>query len=441
MTEQQPHHDRDHATWSASATERNWRCAGAIAMESISPEDKESLHAARGTAAHELGERCLRGGGQAIEYLGMVIKTKEHEVEIDEELANSAQEYVDYCRTLKGVWLVEKKFSLDALDPPFEAGGTCDFISVEAHQIEVVDLKNGMGVVDVNENKQLRTYALLAMLNLKAGVNAERIKVTIVQPRAPHKDGRIRSETFHVADLVEWTSELMKAMRRSKRAFDEFQTINGDRVKFNEWAEKWLTPGACKFCRAEANCPALRKKALAVISEKAAGWFEDPNATVVVPSPAEMTPETLGRVLDGLDMLEDWIKAVRGHAHAQAERGVTIPGYQLVDKIGNRIFGFTIKTDDVVIVAPMTENEAIAVLKKVGLTDEQLWTKKLISPAAAEKIVGAKRKKEIEALTIKPVKGTNLASVAKSTRSPAQTSIEKNFERNFEQVEKKNGRQ
>ncbi len=76
MKEQQPHHDREHSVWSASATERNWRCAGAIAMETISPEDKESEHAARGTAAHEISEKCLRGGGQALDYIGEIVNTK-----------------------------------------------------------------------------------------------------------------------------------------------------------------------------------------------------------------------------------------------------------------------------------------------------------------------------------------------------------------------------
>jgi hypothetical protein len=76
----------------------------------------------------------------------------------------------------------------------------------------------------------------------------------------------------------------------------------------------------------------------------------------------------------------------------------------------------------------MTENEAIEALRRLGFENEQMWTKKLVSPAQAEKIVGTKRKKEIDALTIKPVKGTNLASLAKSTRPAAKTSIEKNFE-------------
>jgi hypothetical protein len=78
--------------------------------------------------------------------------------------------------------------------------------------LEVVDLKGGRGVVvEVKGNPQLRTYALGAML-ANPGIDVSHVQVTIVQPRAPHKDGRIRSERFHVADLVEWTAELMAAM-------------------------------------------------------------------------------------------------------------------------------------------------------------------------------------------------------------------------------------
>ena len=49
-----------------------------------------------------------------------------------------------------------------------------------------------------------------------------------------------------------------------------------------------------------------------------------------------ISPEELSHILDGLDMLEDWAKAVRAAAHTLAENGTQIPGYQLVEKIGNR---------------------------------------------------------------------------------------------------------
>ena len=50
------HSDRYHAVWSASSTAANWTCAGRMAMVSISPDDKKSIYAAEGTAAHEVAE-------------------------------------------------------------------------------------------------------------------------------------------------------------------------------------------------------------------------------------------------------------------------------------------------------------------------------------------------------------------------------------------------
>ena len=51
------HSDRHHARWSASATAANWTCSGRMAMVSLVPEQKESIYAAEGTAAHEISER------------------------------------------------------------------------------------------------------------------------------------------------------------------------------------------------------------------------------------------------------------------------------------------------------------------------------------------------------------------------------------------------
>lgn len=435
MTVPFSHSDRDHATWSASATARNWTCAGALAMATLSPDDKESIHAARGTAAHTISERALRvfldapkdfPGFDCGVYLGDMIKTKEFEIEVDEELVASAQSYVNYVYTAAldpgRTLLLEKKFSLDPLDPPFEAGGTCDAIVLkpDIREIEVVDLKNGMGLVEVTENKQTRTYALLALLNLEqpALETVETIKVTIVQPRAPHRDGRIRSESFHLADLMDWTAELMQAMARSKEAFDAFQAIGGNRVKFDEWAEKYLTPGSCKFCPAEGICPKLRRSALKVAPASVAHWLEDFDAPKPDLSnmPALQSPEQRGRVLDGLEMLEDWIKAVRSFEHREAEKGNPATGYQLSDKIGNRAW-----TGD--------EEYVVSALRALKLTDAQIYARKLASPAQIDKVLGAKRKDEIKNLWENPVKGTNLVSTAKTSRPPAKSVVEQFLEK------------
>jgi len=422
------HSDRYHAVWSASSTAANWTCAGRMAMVSISPDDKKSIYAAEGTAAHEVSEKALRGDKDCSKFLGEVYTIDGFDVEITEEIVGSAQRYVDYVVAqydpeAGDVLLLEERHSLAQLDPPFDAGGTCDATIIKPllRVIEVIDLKNGKGIVEVNGNKQTRTYALLALLNApkKLVDEIDMVKVTIVQPRAPHKDGRIRSETFHIAELIEWTAELMKAMERSKLALDSFEIINGSRILFDAWAQAALTPGNCTFCPAQGICPALRSKALTVSPEVARTWFEDvtletpPMISNTVPA---LSPEELSHILDGIDMLEDWAKAVRATAHSLAEGGTTIPGYKLVEKIGNRKWA-------------ADEEKVVADLKAViKLTEDQIFSKKLLSPAGIEKVLGAKRKEEIANMYHKPVTGTNLVSEKKSTRPATKAKLESFFE-------------
>jgi hypothetical protein len=54
-------------------------------------------------------------------------------------------------------------------------------------------------------------------------------------------------------------------------------------------------------------------------------------------SASALSPEELSHTLDGLSMLEDWIKAVRATAHALAEQGTQSPATSWSKKlaIGN----------------------------------------------------------------------------------------------------------
>ncbi|MCY0148344.1 DUF2800 domain-containing protein [Hoeflea sp. G2-23] len=420
------HGEREHASWAASATARNVHCPGALALAlDANTPDKETIHSARGTAAHQISEKCLRSGADADSFIGKIEKTKSHEIEIDEELANSAQEYIDYCRgCLSGyegefggdaIFWIEEKFSLAELGPPFDAGGTGDFVVYYpvCKVLEVVDLKNGMGVVDVKDNPQLRTYGLGAVL-AHPELDVETVTVTIAQPRAPHKDGRIRSETFHVADLIAWTADLLKSMHKSKAAMDAYETAKGNSVLMDEWVAEWLQPGKCTFCPVEGTCPALRRDALSVASV----WFDDMNQPRIGNMPNEMSPEKIAETLDMLPMLEDWVKAVRAYAHTQAEMGTTIPGWQLSEKIGNRRW--------------IDADVALVELMEQGFSEDQVYDRKPISPAKADKLLGAKRKALIEPFVERPVTGTNLVSEAKTSRPPAPSTAAKYFEPNSE---------
>lgn len=416
------HSERAHATWSASATARNWNCSGALALgATVEHLNVESEAAGWGTACHELSEMCLNGVFDAADRIGHTIKTKSHSFDVDEEMAECAQAYVDYVRTCEVAGdpgrptnqiFIEQRFSLAKLKPPFDAGGTCDAIIYNPDEklLEVVDLKGGRGVVvEVAENKQLRTYALGALL-ANPGLDVVRVRSTIVQPRAPHKDGRIRSETFHIADLVEWTSELLIRMHASKDAFDALLHIKGDLMR-EAWGDKWLTAGDhCMFCPAAGVCPALAKKSMATAN----AFFNDAGAVELRNQPSDLDPARIAQVLDGADILQGWLNAVRALATRLAEGGTEIPGYQLVDKVGRRRW--------------VKDVEPHNVLHALGhdITDTVV-----MSPAQAEKKIGAKALKDIrkvfDAMVEKPVTGRSLVSSAKTSKPAVKSKAEAFF--------------
>ena len=393
-------------------------------------EDVEREAAAWGTAAHQISEKCLLSGpyGGEIDADTFISTTQivgKFSFVVDEEMANTSQTYVDYCRERLAAYKadvgeeaefwIEEPLKLDALDPPLQAGGTGDFIAWFRgwELLELVDLKGGRGVtVDVVGNPQGRSYGIEAILTLP-NVKPTHVRVTIVQPRVG--DGLPKSDTFHVTELLDWTSDLLGHMAKSKQALDEFEAIGGavNTVSFDEWAEKWLTPGQCTFCTAKPVCPALRKKALAAMPELARKWHEDPSLTTppALSNLAKIgSAEELAHDLNGFDELEGWIKARRAYAHAEAERGNPPTGYGLVDKIGNRAW--------------KKDASAPTVIKSLNLNlDDAMTPRELKSVAQIEKVLG-KRKAELAKLEgvlwEKPVKGTNLVRLDQTTRPPAK---------------------
>ena len=405
------HHERAHSTWSASASARLWGCPGSLALiASLDVPDKESEAAAWGTAAHEVAEWALHRPDQGCsDYPHKTVKTKAHEIEVTEEVTDCAQEFVDYVRGRLAehgsgaTLLIEQRFSLKDLDPPFDAGGTGDAVLLlpKWDMIEIVDLKGGRGVVvEATNNKQLRTYALGAyMANPGAW---KKVRATIVQPRAPHKDGRIRSEEIHVSDLIEWTAELMEAMAKAENAGAMMHfTGRGDGYD-GQWAEDYLVAGEhCTFCPAIPTCPAVERKAL----ETAQTMFA-PEGVKPPPAPETLGLDRISQILDAADMIQNWLNACRAYAQEQAEMGVEVPGYVLVEKKGRRAWA----KDDAEV--------ATELAMEIGIPADDLYVEpKLKSPAQIEKVIGSKRKAEIKHLWETRVSGLNLARADKTSRS------------------------
>jgi len=458
------HANRAHAQWSASSTAANWACAGRLALIEATTDpdapERTSEAADWGTACHQISERCLRSGQDAADFIGTTEKGKKYSFEVDDEMADTAQRYIDYVRGVFGPedWVpgekcdecrgsgvekdcptdstpcgycggtgdqfghlnsmhIEQRFSLASLNPPFEAGGTADAViyNPAAKMLEVVDLKGGRGVVvEAKGNPQLRTYALGAML-ANPGLAVETVKVTIVQPRAGHPDGRIRSETFHVIDLLEWTSDLLLAMDRAKRAADRKADLPDA-----AWAASFLVAGDhCKFCPCAGFCPALEQKAL----DTAGLHFDDLDQPVISPSnaPALQSPERLAQLLDAADMIGDWMNAVRAYAHEQAEAGATIPNYILVEKEGREKWVEGVEADlKTSLLSVLTEDKFI--------NPGKLRTPKQVRDALKKAKADAALITAVSALSSTPKTGTNLVRSSKTTRSAATPSVNKHFD-------------
>lgn len=432
------HEHRSHATWAASSTARHLYCPGSLALSLSLPHTArvEREAAAWGTCAHQIAERCLNSGllkpprFDANDFIGKLETSGRFTFTVDDEMAQCAQVYIDYCRDLivrsgvgGGRYWIEEKLSLAKLDPPFDSGGTGDFVAYLPKEklLEIVDLKGGKGViVDPAENAQTRSYALGAML-AHPGLGAERVKTTIVQPRADHRDGVIRSETFHVVDLVEWSGDLLKGMRKADAALTAFARAQGNTVLLDEWRDEYLRPGKCQFCPAEGVCPALRNDARSVIDK----WFEtDPDTGEISPNNAvlDTSPEALAADLDMMDQLQNWMNARRQYAQQLVESGGTIPGYQLVDKRGTRKW----VSDD-------EGGMAFEIGKATNIDISRLYSRKLLSPAQVEKLIPATAKKKIAPLWHMHVSGQNLVKASKTNRPAVGNLVDRFFEPNAQE--------
>jgi len=273
------HEVRKHARLSASRTDRFMQCPGSYRLESLMPYEPAGEAAAIGTAIHELSEIILRGGA---------IPTG-----TDPDHLSMAQGYANFVNTLvenprKKLIEVNLDEGLKSLHPAL--GGTADAILVDGNHLHVIDLKTGRVAVDANDNKQLLTYALGAMRQLKAPDTIE-CTMHIFQPRVGHS---------------KWTVS------------GNYLELHGKRLK--EAAELALTGDAptnpsvdaCRYCKAKTICPSMRQK----VQEVARSDFK-PNTSI--------TPE----MLDDAALVAAWADSVQSAAKDQLTNGQTITGWAM----------------------------------------------------------------------------------------------------------------
>jgi hypothetical protein len=377
-----------HSELGASKAERWINCPGSVNAERglFSPP---SDYAVEGTAAHALAEKCLTKGVDPYVYLDTSITVEveiaqdvfeKRQIEVTDEMCEAITTYVDYVREhTSDERMIEVRFNLAPLNPPEPMFGTADaadYIERERH-LKVIDLKYGSGVaVDAEKNVQLMFYALGVVVEKRK--RPSKITVTIVQPRAQHPEGIIRSYTFDWAELLEYKKMLFEAAVATQTA-DAPRNV-GDH---------------CRFCKAAARCPAQRN--LAVEIAQSEFDIEPEFAVPNLPAADALSDEQLNKVLRAASYVEEWFKACRLYVSNELNAGREFAGWKLVPKRAMRKWKDEDKTKRVLLMAQ-------------GIDADDVVNTKFKSPAQVEAMLKQKQVSlDIEYLVEKISSGSNLA--------------------------------
>lgn len=377
-----------HSLFSASAAPRWIPCPGSVVL-SEGKSDRPSEHAAWGSVAHELADRCTTSTAKpdAGFAVGETHKQDGFVIEVDQEMVDCVNAYLQHTAELSAgadmTWSEQRINYARWLEvPEDQAWGTLDFSAVwiEQRHLLIADLKTGRGVpVAADNNEQLMLYAggkLLELDNL--GIEVDTIDLAISQPRiqAAPSVWRISRD-----DLVTWLQGRARSGAASVRNAQADAAANGGAFPPGGESERlWLSPGEkqCRWCKAKATCPALRQDVVDTVHQDfdAASPDEFADTTVHAVEPSDSSA-WLAACLSKVDLIEDWCAAVRAEAHRRLTAGEPVPGYKLVaGKRGARAWA--------------DPAAAEAQLKAMRLKVEEMYDLKLITPPSAEKLAKAK---------------------------------------------------
>lgn len=247
-----------HSSFSASSASRLMACPASyqLALDLDTGVRRSSVYAAEGTLAHTMAEACLASGADAGQFLGDTRAADGHTFTVDEEFVDFTTTYIEAVRSLRRLGYViqlEQRVTpggwVDAWgEPPLgvDLFGTADCIAHNAASghLAVVDLKFGKGVpVEAKDNPQLLYYALGALFRYR-DTRFNSVSTTIVQPRAYHRAGPVRTSDMYTPEqILIWGRDvLFPAVRRA--VADQGRT----RVAGKH----------CRWCPAQAQCDGPR---------------------------------------------------------------------------------------------------------------------------------------------------------------------------------------
>lgn len=395
-----------HALLGASSAHRWLNCPPSARLTENMP-DTPSEYAAAGTLAHEIAE--LKARNYFIETLSKCaynsrLKNLQASEHYDKGMDSATDEYLEHLKaramTYPSAPAVALEVRVDFSDIVPDGYGTADCVMIGSGCLDIIDYKNGAGVVvEAENNPQMMLYAWGA-LNLYRpifGDTIDRVHMSIVQPNA----GGVREFECAAANLKTWVDGevILKAA----------QAIKGE-GDFNpgDW---------CRFCKAKAQCSARAAKMLELepLAEVAAMPVSRAEKLGLIGETSVLTDAEIGDILTRAQNIAAWVKDLESYALTASLEGRQIAGWKAVEGRGTREWKGGTDT-------------AFDHLQERGVPRALLYEEKPVSVAGLEKSMGKKVFAETaEGLWVKkPGKPT---LVPESDGRPAYNAAETAFEK------------
>lgn len=287
-----------HSIYGASSSQRWLICSASVGMSKGLP-DIPSDDAELGTAAHDLGEFCLRLGINTYDCIGLTFN--DHKVDVS--MANAVQLYVGYVRDICTKYnvnpmLEERVIMFSVRNDVF---GTSDCIFIIGDWLFVIDYKHGYDLVDVVNNTQALHYAVSTLDTFQLWQSIKHVKTVIVQPHGDHKDGAIRECDYTIDHLIYWQQVFKEGVRKS----DEEPTFKAGTH--------------CKHCPAMDNCRAR--------------FYHTVNHTYLDKNFNELTNDELTSIFKETKIIEKHLSKVKDKVIELMRKGEFIDGYKLVKAV------------------------------------------------------------------------------------------------------------
>ena len=388
----------DHAKLSPSKRSRWALCPGSIREEAKYPDTGSGPAAVDGTHSHTLLEYCIQNNRfiDPMTQVGDIFGDHEGKFVVDQGRAERVKIAVDYIRrrSLDGMLpvITETKVDPAHLLGRDDLSGTVDCQILGPDCIELIDYKDGMGVVTAEGNLQLEQYAYGVLAGYKLPVNGYypivTIRMTIIQPKLALRGmPAITSHDVSVRDLL------------SRMGIIVTQAAATDAP------DAPLVPGEsqCKFCRAKGSCSALASnvmKEVGIMFQPVVSQTLDVAQQSADKDPTTMDDAQIAQIMDAAPLMRQLLEGVEAEALRRLQAGQSIPGLKLVNGRGSRAWA-------------LPEEQMAEKLVKMGIPKGAIYETKLVTPAKAEKLTWAKRDGSKVTLTERQLKTMETEYVVK----------------------------